>query len=154
MGRCGRHGKLADRYGTRRVFRIAAVLSFLPVLFVTHLPDLPFYGLVMFFPFFMVLMSGRMVPMQALLTTVPEPARRGAFLSANSALQALGTGCGAWIGGLMLGSSPTGQIVGYGTVGWVAVAVAMVGVLWVSRVRGAQGDSPSTAGLQGKAVES
>jgi predicted MFS family arabinose efflux permease len=147
-------GKLADRFGTRRVFRIAAVLSFLPVLFVTHLPDLPFYGLVMFFPFFMVLMSGRMVPMQALLTTVPEPARRGAFLSANSALQALGTGSGAWLGGLMLGNSPTGQIVGYGTVGWVAVAVAMVAVLWVSRVRGAQSDLPSTGAMQGKAVES
>ena len=138
-------GRLADRFGTQRVFRIAAVLSFLPVLFVTHLPDLPFYALVMFFPFFMVLMSARMVPMQALLTTVPEPARRGAFLSANSALQALGTGSGAWIGGLMLGNSPGGQIIGYGTVGWMAVAIALVGVFWVSRVRGAQRAAPPVA---------
>src|ERR1700761_8738715 len=147
-----RVGRLADRFGTRRVFRIAAVLSFLPVLFVTHLPVLPFYALVMFFPFFMVLMSGRMVPMQALLTTVPEPARRGAFLSANSALQALGTGCGAWIGGLMLSSSPSGQIIGYGTVGWASVAVALAGVLWVSRVRGAQGDAPAAGMLHAEAV--
>ncbi|WP_345816225.1 MFS transporter [Paraburkholderia sp. PREW-6R] len=139
-------GKLADRFGTRRVFRIAALLACLPVLFVTHLPNLPFYGLVIFFPFFMVLMSGRMVPMQALLTTVPEPARRGAFLSANSALQALGTGCGAWLGGLMLGNAPCGQIAGYGTVGWTAVAVAIFGVLWVSRVRGAQTKTPPRAG--------
>jgi predicted MFS family arabinose efflux permease len=86
-----------------------------------------------------------MVPMQALLTTVPQPDRRGAFLSANSALQALGTGCGAWIGGLMLGSSSAGQIVGYGTVGWVSVAVALTGILWVSRVRGAQSDSATAA---------
>jgi DHA1 family inner membrane transport protein len=147
-----RVGRLADRFGTRRVFRIAAVLSFLPVLFVTHLPDLPFYALVMFFPFFMVLLSGRMVPMQALLTTVPEPARRGAFLSANSALQALGTGCGAWIGGLMLSSSPTGQIMGYGMVGWVAVAIALIGVLWVSRVQGAQNTMPPTGVLRGDTV--
>jgi DHA1 family inner membrane transport protein len=147
-----RVGRLADRFGTRRVFRIAAVLSFLPVLFVTHLPNLPFYALLMFFPFFMVLMSGRMVPMQSLLTTVPEPARRGAFLSANSALQALGTGCGAWIGGLMLSSSPTGQIVGYGTVGWIAVAVALVGLFWVSRVHGAQSALPPTGVLRGDPV--
>jgi predicted MFS family arabinose efflux permease len=147
-----RVGGLADRYGTRRVFRIAAVLAFVPVLFVTHLPNLPFYALVMFFPVFMVLMSGRMVPMQALLTTVPEPARRGAFLSANSALQALGTGCGAWIGGLMLSSSPSGQIIGYGTVGWASVAVALAGVLWVSRVRGAQGDAPAAGMLHAEAV--
>jgi predicted MFS family arabinose efflux permease len=135
---------MADRFGAQRVLRIATLLSFLPVLFITHLPDLPFYGTVRFFPCFMVLMSGRMVPMQALLTTVTEPARRGAFLSANTALQALGTGSGAWIGGLMLGNAPGGQIVGYGTVGWVAVAVAMVGVFWVSRVRGARHE-PTTA---------
>ena len=145
-------GKLADRFGSRRVFRIAAVLSFAPLLFITHLPDLPFYALVMFFPFFMVLMSSRMIPMQALLTTVPEPARRGAFLSANSALQALGTGCGAWIGGLMLGNSSAGHIVGYGTVGWVAVAVALVGVFWVSRVRAAQGDRPAAEAFRGDVV--
>lgn len=71
-------GRMSDRYGKHRVFRVAAVLSTLPVLFVTHMPNLPFVILVMFFPFFMVAMSGRMVPMQALLTTVPEPSRRGA----------------------------------------------------------------------------
>ncbi|WP_025597296.1 MFS transporter [Burkholderia sp. WSM2230] len=150
-----RVGRLADRFGARRVFRIAALLACLPVLFVTHLPDLPFYALLLFFPMFMVLMSGRTVPMQALLTTVPQPDRRGAFLSANSALQALGTGCGAWIGGLMLGNSSAGQIVGYGTVGWVSVAVALAGVVWVSRVRSAQapqGEAPAPAVLRSDAV--
>jgi DHA1 family inner membrane transport protein len=136
-------GRLADRYGKHRVFRIAAVLSTLPVLFVTHLPNLPFVAVVLFFPFFMVAMSGRMVPMQALLTTVPKPAQRGAFLSANSALQALGTGCGAWLGGLMLTNTASGQIAGYGTVGWVAVAVTLVAVLWVGRVKAA--DQPPAA---------
>jgi len=65
----------------------------------------------------MVAMSSRMVPMQALLTTVPEPAQRGAFLSANSALQAVGTGCGAWFGGLLLSTQADGRIAGYGTAG-------------------------------------
>jgi len=150
-----RVGKLADRFGARRVFRIAALFACLPVLFITHLPHVPFYALLLFFPLFMVLMSGRMVPMQALLTTVPQPERRGAFLSANSALQALGTGCGAWIGGLMLGNSSAGQIVGYGTVGWVSVAVALAGVLWVSRVRSAQapqGQAPASPVLRSDAV--
>jgi MFS transporter, DHA1 family, inner membrane transport protein len=130
-------GRLADRYGKHRVFRVITLVSMLPVLFVTHLPDLPFVAVVLFFPFFMVAMSGRIVPMQALLTTVPEPSRRGAFLSANSALQALGMGCGAWLGGLMLTNTASGQIAGYGTVGWVAVAIAMVGILWIGRVHAA-----------------
>ncbi|WP_323117968.1 MFS transporter [Burkholderia alba] len=127
-------GRMADRYGKHHVFRILALVSMLPVLFITHLPNLPFVAVVPFFALFMVVMSGRMVPMQALLTTVPAPSQRGAFLSANSALQALGTGTGAWLGGLMLSSGPNGRIEGYGTVGWAAVAVAAITVWWISRV--------------------
>jgi DHA1 family inner membrane transport protein len=138
-------GRLADRYGKHRVFRIAALVSLLPVLFVTHLPDVPFVAMVLFFPFFMVSMSGRMIPMQALLTTVPEPTRRGAFLSANSALQALGMGCGAWLGGLMLTNTASGQIAGYGTVGWVAAAITIAAVLWVNRVKAAADNAPPAA---------
>jgi MFS transporter, DHA1 family, inner membrane transport protein len=139
-------GRLADRYGKHYMFRVMAVVSALPVLFVTHLPALPFAAMILFFPCFMVAMSGRMVPMQALLTTVPEPSRRGAFLSANSALQALGMGCGAWLGGLMLSNTAGGQISGYGTVGWVAVALTMLAVAWVSRVKAAASDhAPAVA---------
>jgi DHA1 family inner membrane transport protein len=138
-------GRLADRYGKHRVFRFAALLSALPVLFVTHLPTLPFAALLLFFAVFMLMMSARMVPMQALLTTVPEPSRRGAFLSANSALQALGMGCGAWLGGLMLSNTASGQIEGFGTVGWVAVTLTMLAVVWVGRVKAAVQHVPAAA---------
>jgi predicted MFS family arabinose efflux permease len=138
-------GRLADRYGAARVFRIAMLLSMLPVLAITHWPDLPFAAVLLFFPFFMVAMSGRMVPLQALLSTVPQPAQRGAFLSANSAVQSLGTGFGAWVGGLMLSSAtPDGAIAGYGTVGWVAVGLAAAVTLWVNRLASA-GEGPLAA---------
>ena len=107
----------------------------LPILFLTHLPMLPFLGLLAFFPFFMVLVSSRMIPMQALLTTVPEPAHRGAFLSVNSAIQSLGTGCGAWIGGLLLSTTADGHIVGYGTNGWLAVGLITFTILWIGQVK-------------------
>jgi predicted MFS family arabinose efflux permease len=130
-------GQLADRYGTVRVFRIAVIVSSLPILFLTHMPQIPFVLILLFFPIFMVLVSSRIIPMQALMTTVPEPQFRGAFLSANSAVQALGTGCGAWLGGLMLSSSASGQIIGYGTVGWVAIGLLVLVLLWVGRVKAA-----------------
>jgi MFS transporter, DHA1 family, inner membrane transport protein len=142
-------GRMADRYGKHHVFRFAALVSIFPVLLITHLPALPFTVVVPLFACFMVALNARMVPMQALLTTVPEPARRGAFLSANSALQALGTGCGAWFGGLRLSSSPGGKLLGYGKVGWCAAALALVGLWWVGRVKSygpvAAQTSPSSA---------
>ena len=145
-------GRLSDRYGKHRVFRIIALLSMLPVLFVTHLPDVSLAVMLVFFPIFMVAMSGRFVPMQALLTTVPQPQQRGAFLSANSAVQAVGMGSGAWIGGLMLSTGPAGQIEGYGTVGWVAVAIALCAIVWISRVKAAGDHSAPQPPLGGEAV--
>ena len=143
-------GKLADRYGRRRVFVGAALLAFIPVLVMTHLPDWPFIGLLLFFPCFMVVLSSRMVPMQALMTTVPDAKVRGAFLSANSAVMSVGTGAGAWIGGLLLSTSAGGHIDGYGLNGWLAVAAGLFCVFWVSQVKGsdAHGD-PSLAASSG-----
>ena len=87
------------------------------------------------------------------MTTVPELSRRGAFLSANSAVQALGTGCGAWLGGLMLSTTNSGQIEGYGMVGWVAVALAFTAVLWVNRVKVAEQKQPASVKILDAGVE-
>ncbi|PLT16206.1 MULTISPECIES: MFS transporter [Ralstonia] len=143
-------GKLADRYGRRRVFVAATLLACIPVLVMTHLPDWPFVGMLLFFPCFMVVLSSRMVPMQALMTTVPNPQVRGAFLSANSAVMSVGTGVGAWLGGLLLGNGAAGHIQGYGLNGWLAVAAGLFCVFWISQVKGSdeRGD-PSLAAPAG-----
>lgn len=140
-------GRFSDRYGKHHVFRIIVLLSMLPVLFITHLPNLSFIGLLLFFPFFMVLVSGRMIPMQALLSTLPPATERGAFLSVNSAVQSLGTGVGAWIGGLLLSSDTHGHIVGYGMVGWLAAAIALCAVIWVGRIQPYDDQQPSKMAL-------
>jgi len=128
-------GRLSDQYGKHMVFRVIVALSLIPVLSITHLPKVSFVFMLLFFPVFMVLVSGRMVPMQALLTTVPAPAQRGAFLSVNSAVLSLGVGIGAWVGGAMLSMNAQGQIAGYGTVGIVATVISLLAIVWVSRVR-------------------
>ncbi|MEC5162718.1 MFS transporter, DHA1 family, inner membrane transport protein [Janthinobacterium sp. CG_23.3] len=131
-----RIGVWSDRYGKARVYRWVALFSILPILCMTHLPQLPLLALIAFFPFFMVSISGRNIPLQALMTTIPEPARRGAFLSAGSAVQQLGSGLGAWVGGLTLHTDSAGHIGGYGVNGWVAAALTLLTVWWVGRVQG------------------
>ncbi|UGQ45364.1 MFS transporter [Massilia endophytica] len=130
-------GTWSDRAGKHRVYRYAAMFSILPTLAITHLPQLSLAALIVFFPFFMVSMSGRNVPMQALMTTIPEPQKRGAFLSANSALQQVGTGLGALVGGMWLTTDASGRIGGYGLNGWIAAGLIVVCCWWVGNVRGA-----------------
>ena len=139
-------GRLADRIGHRAVFRIFGALALVPVLVITHLPNVPFWIMVPGFALFMIISSGRIVPMQAILTTVPDAKHRGAFLSANGAVQSLGTGCGAWLGGLMLSSDPAGHIVGYGLNGWVSVGLAALALVWVGQVRSDAGRAAALGG--------
>jgi DHA1 family inner membrane transport protein len=127
-------GRWSDRFGAARVFRVIALYSICPLMFVTHLPALPLMAMIVLFPLLMIAMSGRFIPLQALVSTVPRPAERGAFLSVNSALQSLGTGLGAWVGGMLLSADPGGQILGYGTNGWVAAAMTVISIVWIGRV--------------------
>jgi MFS transporter, DHA1 family, inner membrane transport protein len=127
-------GTWADRAGKHAVFRWMSLFSLLPLLGMTHLPQLSLPALIALFPFFMVAMSGRNVPLQALMTTVPEPQRRGAFLSANAAVIQIGTGLGALLGGQWLHTDAAGHIAGYGINGWAAAALALFSVWWVGRV--------------------
>lgn len=54
----------------------------------------------------------------------------------------IGTGCGAWLGGLLLSTGAGGQIDGYGFNGWVAVVASLFCVLWIRGIKGsdAHGD--------------
>ena len=145
-------GRLSDSYGKQKIFCLLGALSIAPILFLTFMPNLPYLAILAFFPFFMVLMSGRMIPMQALLTTVPQPAKRGAFLSLNNAIQSVGTGCGAWLGGLLLTNTADGHIDGYGINGLVAVAIVVFGLFWVYTVM-STGAAPTKAqGIEEKAA--
>ncbi len=138
-------GRWADRAGKHRVYRVVALCSAAPLLAITHLPALPLLAIILFFPFFMTLVSGRMIPLQALMTTVPAPAQRGAFLSANSAIQQIGSGMGAWLGGLTLHSDAAGRIAGYGINGWLAAGLTLFTAWWVGRVRAAVPAAPVVA---------
>ncbi len=131
-------GTWSDRAGRQKVFRVFVLFSVVPILVITHLPRLPLMALVCMFPFFMVAMNGRNVPLQALMTTVSDPRRRGAFLSANAAVQQIGTGLGALLGGLWLRTDAAGHISGYGLNGWVAAGLSLFTFWWVGRVGTAQ----------------
>lgn len=128
-------GRMADRFGALTTFRIAILWSIVPALLLTHLVPLPMALIVLTFVLFMTSMSARNIPMQALLTTIPAPSQRGAFLSVNSAIQQLGTGLGAWLGGQFLTTDSAGHIAGYGVNGWIAAAIALFASFWVLRLR-------------------
>jgi DHA1 family inner membrane transport protein len=127
-------GRLADRMGAARMYRLTGLWAMVPMLLLTHLVALPMAAIIVTFVLFMTAMSARNIPLQALLTTIPAPVQRGAFLSVNAAIQQLGTGLGAWLGGLLLTSDAAGRVSHYGSNGVCAAALALFAALWVARL--------------------
>jgi predicted MFS family arabinose efflux permease len=128
-------GRLADRYGKRRLFFILALLSMAPILVVTHLPPLPLHWVVLYSVLFFVFVPGRFGPATALVTGSVEPRLRGSFMSFNASIQQLASGVASLAAGLIIGRAPDGTLTHYGVVGWLSVACTLACLWLVRRVR-------------------
>lgn len=137
-------GRLADRYGKLTVYRIIAPVSALLMLVITHMPPAPVAVAVAVFGALMVCNVGRMIPAMAMVTSSVQPHRRGAFLSANSSVQHVAGGFGAYLGGILVTQSSDGRIEHFGTVGWIAAGTTLASLWLAGRVRIAQ-ESPTSA---------
>jgi predicted MFS family arabinose efflux permease len=167
-------GKLADRYGKLRMYRILAPLLAIMFIVATNLPavSLPVAATVM--GLLMLFNAGRMVPAMAMVTSSVAPQQRAGFLGANSAVQHVAAGIGSSVGGLILmregflgydanyhevsagiggsvggfvlSSAYDGIMVNYPLVGLLGVAVTLVTLWLAGRLRVVTAEHPTTTG--------
>ena len=140
-------GRLADQYGKLNVYRIVAPGSAAMFLIITHLPAVAVPIAVAAFGAMMVCNVGRMIPAMAMVTSSVEAHRRGAFLSANSSVQHVASGLGAYLGGLIVRQSAGGRLEHFGTVGWIAAGATLISMWLAGRVRVADDAGPSAEAI-------
>jgi predicted MFS family arabinose efflux permease len=128
-------GRLADRYGKKRLFTILAVASIVPIAASTNLPRVPLAHAVAVSTIFFVIVTGRFGPAMALITGSAQPRVRGSFMSFNASLQQLGAGLAAMTSGLIIGRSADGALTNFGAVGWLAVACTLACIVLARRIR-------------------
>ncbi len=138
-------GRLADRFGKMLVFRIVAVAAIGMALMLTHLGPVPLWAAVAVGTGFMVTMSGRFVPAQALITGCARPEVRGGFLSLNSSFGFLAMGVASTLAGMLVGDTNDGGhgLPGYPLVGLISAGFAALSLVLVGLLKTA--DVPSTA---------
>lgn len=137
-------GKLADAYGKHKVLGTLLILSSVPVFLLTHLSPVPLYQMLLVTTLFFILAGGRMIPAQALLTSVVPAEQRGGFMNLNSSLQQLAMGLSAFTGGLIISQSASGQLEHYDLVGYMSIGISLICWFIMMKVRAVQVSTTST----------
>jgi DHA1 family inner membrane transport protein len=133
-------GRLTDQYGVIKVFVVLMVLSFIPVIWITHMPPTPIWLALIATSIFFILGSGRMIPPQTSITAAASPRTRGSFMSVKSALQQLAVALGSGVSGVIVVMREDGTLGGYGWVGYLSIAVCIIAMLIAPGIKVAKGN--------------
>lgn len=128
-------GRIADRRGKYPVFVFFALFSLLPVWLITNLWPMPTWVVLVISGLFFITINGRMIPTQAIVSSVTTPQQRGGFMSINSSMQQLASGLAANIGGAIVVQNPNGRLENYQWVGWFSIVLILSCVFLASRVK-------------------
>ena len=125
-------GKAADAYGKFRVFVFGTLLSITMVLIYTHLGPVSLPLLVVVNAVLFVGIFSRMIPFQALVSSVPSSTQRGAFNAISASIQQLSGGLASVVAGHIVTLGADGKLQHFDVVGYVVVASSLVtfALLW------------------------
>ncbi|MEY2652909.1 MAG: hypothetical protein RLZZ321_2003 [Bacteroidota bacterium] len=128
-------GILADKINKFQLFMTASIVMIASVLVYVHLGETTLFVLIVVNIFMMGGIMARMVPSQALTTSVPEAKDRGAFMSINASLQQIAGGIAAMIGGKIVWQySPSSPLMNFDLLGYVVVGVIIINIYLTYRV--------------------
>lgn len=127
-------GRMADKYGKKKVFSVFVVLCAVPVLIITHMGRVPLIPALVVTTMFFVFSGGRFIPAQALVTGAVNPKIRGGFMSFSSASQQVAAGVASLISGLIVTENADGTLGNYNYIGYVSVLITMSLLFMVPRL--------------------
>lgn len=118
-------GRISDSVGRFPVFFVGSALSIIMVLIYCNLGITPFWLVVTLNIILFVGIMSRIAPAQALMTSLPEPKDRGAFMSVYSGIQYLSGFLGSYLAGKIVSGKPGMPVENYDILGYV-VSIAIV----------------------------
>ena len=127
-------GRRADRHGKTRIYRLVALVASIPLLLVTHITAAPLSLWLIYTTFFFVLVSGRMIPAMAIITSAAQPQLRGTFMSLNATVQSLAMALASTLAGFIITQDEAMHIVHYDRVGLVALFANALAIWFVARI--------------------
>jgi len=119
-------GKFSDKLGKYTMFVIGTVLSIVMVIIYCNMGITPIWLVIVLNSIMFMGIMARMISSSALMTAVPEPKDRGAFMGINSSVQQISGGIASGIAGLIVvQQTKESPLEHYDTLGYV-VTVSMI----------------------------
>jgi len=119
-------GKIADKRGRYKVFVVLSILACIPLYAISNFSSTAFWTMIGASALFFVFSGGRMVPAQAMITSVVTPHLRGSYMSLNSAMQQLTVGLSTLIGGSIIYNDELKKLHNYPYVGYIGIGFGLV----------------------------
>ncbi len=119
-------GKLSDSFGKLRTFFFGGVLSAVMVVYYTNMGPSTLGAVMIVNTVMFIGIFSRMIPSQALMSALPTPSDRGAFMAISSSLQQISGGIAAVIAGYIVVKKPDGVLEHFDTLGYVLVVTVAI----------------------------
>jgi predicted MFS family arabinose efflux permease len=127
-------GRLNDLYGRFNTFLIGTVISMLAVAVYTRLGITPLWEVIAINIVLFLGINFRIISSSTLISGIPSPADRGAFMSVSSSVQLVSGGLSSYAAGLIVVKHPDGMIGRYDWLGNVVIAAMFITVWLVYRL--------------------
>lgn len=121
-------GRASDSFGKLNVFIFGAVLTAIMVLIYTNLKITPLPIVILVNVILFISIFSRMIPAQALMTEVPNPENRGAFMAVTSSLQQISGGVASVVAGLIVTEAASGKLDHFDTLGYILTGTVMISI--------------------------
>lgn len=102
-------GKLSDSWGKYKLFVLGSIMAGIFMLWFVNVPAGNIFMVAVAFSCMMLFVSSRIISATAMITAIPEPQERGAFMNVNSAIQQSSGGIASILGGAVLVDAVDGK---------------------------------------------
>jgi predicted MFS family arabinose efflux permease len=119
-------GKLSDKIGKYTIFVAGSLISMLMVSIYTNLGITPLWEVIALNVLLFIGISSRMISSSALMTAIPEPQDRGAFMSINASVQQIAGSVASAVAGLIVVQTKSGSLQHYNRLGYVVIGTMTI----------------------------
>ena len=136
-------GRAADAFGKLRVFAVGSVMSSVMILIYVNLGAISVLGLIAVNVLMFVGIFSRMIPYQAMVSSLPVPTQRGSFNAISASIQQLSGGLASVLAGHIVSQGADGKLHNMNLVAYVVVATAVGALLLVRRLHRNLANAPT-----------